>query len=128
MQLFIHPSKNQIEIGSKTTFSSVLLTKWINKYEVKESDFFVVQLGQFNQTKVWTLIFLEFTVDSLAQASIRAAHVQTRGDANCATAITNAPRETGGSRHTSGSVNQTLSISWLSQQGGKAATVIKLFH
>ena len=68
----------------------------INKYEAKRDHLIVSLDGPVRPEESLDAVKKEVTVDSLARAFIRAAHVRTGGDANCATAIKDALRPTAG--------------------------------
>jgi hypothetical protein len=53
----------------------------INKYEAKRDHLIVSLDGPVRPEESLDAVKKEVTVDSLARAFIRAAHVQTRGDA-----------------------------------------------
>ena len=53
----------------------------INKYEAKRDHLIVSFDGPVRSEESLDAVKKEVTVDSLARAFIRAAHVQTRGDA-----------------------------------------------
>ena len=75
LQLFSknHPNFHQ--------FHHSVLRQMINKYEAKRDHLIVSFDGPVQPEESLDAVKKEVTVDSLARAFIRAAHVQTRGDA-----------------------------------------------
>ena len=62
-------------------FHHSVLRQMINKYEAKRDHLIVSFDGPVQPEESLDAVKFEDTVDSLARAFIRAAHVQTRGDA-----------------------------------------------